>query len=121
MYSYFFVVNILVCSGHDFITKFSPFIQVVFPSCFLCCSNEDICLFQTDYTRHLEEIAKRTENVLLEAVQNCFVSGKTYYALEYLNMWENFLQLARQGKFIAIILHLHYTQTFDNLVNVSMS
>lgn len=115
-------INILVCRGHCFITEFSSSVQFVFCfRCFLCLSNADIYLFQTDYTRHLEEIAKRTENVLLEAVQNCFVSGKTSCALEYLDMWENFVQLARQGKFLATTLALaNYRQGRKHLAKVNV-
>ncbi|KAF2880198.1 hypothetical protein ILUMI_25999 [Ignelater luminosus] len=47
----------------------------------------------TDYTRHLEEIVRHTENVLMEIVQNCMLEDNKTEAIQILRMWETFSTL----------------------------
>ncbi|KAK5645761.1 hypothetical protein RI129_004225 [Pyrocoelia pectoralis] len=50
---------------------------------------------QVDYTRHLEEISKETEMIVLETIQNELIKGDLDKGVGILGMWEKFSKLMR--------------------------
>lgn len=58
-----------------------------------------LCFHQADYSRHLEEIATRTESHLLAAVRRRLM---TRGSCALLAKWEQFRQLADRGTAMSI-------------------
>uniref|UniRef100_A0A1Y1KUK8 Midasin n=3 Tax=Photinus pyralis TaxID=7054 RepID=A0A1Y1KUK8_PHOPY len=52
---------------------------------------------QVDYTRHLEEIARETEMMVMETIQNELIKGDLDNGVGVLEMWETFSKLMRTG------------------------
>lgn len=55
-------------------------------------------LFQTDYTRHLDDIIKETELLLLKTTQNLFLSGENDQAVNLLKQWRICSTFLAEGK-----------------------
>lgn len=47
--------------------------------------------FQADYSRHLDEMAKETQRLLLETLQELLINGRTDEGVELLMQWETYL------------------------------